>query len=284
VIGGGDGYFGSNTFKTNKVQTYNIFANTYTYRNDFPIMCAMSGGGVYRDTIISVGGYTTGGVAVANCYKGVINRVTLNVTWTPMPSYPAGPITRMASYIAVKFNGVGLMCTGGLIGGNVPTAQTHIWNFCTQSWIAGLPDNTLARANYKACGRGDNVVYTVAGFTNTGTGVSEYITFTSIDGPCQNMVGINNNGNIPSEYKLRQNYPNPFNPSTIISYQIPEAGIVKLFIISAEGKELEILENHHKPAGIYHITFDGVNYPSGVYFCRLESGNFKETKKMLLIK
>ena len=121
IIGGGDGYFGTNTFKTNKVQTYNTITNSYTYRNDFPILCAMSGGGAYRDTIISVGGYTTGGNAIANCYKGVINRFTLNVTWTSMPSYPAGPITRMASYIAVKYNGVGLMCTGGLVGGNVPT-------------------------------------------------------------------------------------------------------------------------------------------------------------------
>jgi hypothetical protein len=99
------------------------------------------------------------------------------------------------------------------------------------------------------------------------------------------MVGINlNRDNIPSDYMLKQNYPNPFNPSTKISYRIPEPGIVRIIISSAEGKELELLENQFKSAGTYDIIFDGRNYPSGVYFCKFESGNFTETKKMLLIK
>jgi hypothetical protein len=285
LIGGGDGYFGTNVFVTNKVQVYNIISNSYSYKTDFPIPCSMSGGGIYRDTIISVGGYTTGGIALANCYKGVINPSTLNITWSPIASYPAGPILRMASYIAVKSTGVGLMCTGGLVGGNVPTAQTHIWNFCTRSWIAGLPDNALARANYKACGRGDNIVYTVAGYTNTGTGLTEYMTFNLIEGPCQNMVGVHGNGNtIPDMFVLNQNYPNPFNPQTTISFSLPVGGLVKIIVTDIQGKEVAEAVNRLYSAGNHSIDFRADNLSSGIYFYTLTSGEFKDTKRMLLIK
>src|SRR4030095_12240895 len=285
VLCGGDGYFGTSIFVTNKVQAYNINTDSYTYKNDFPIFCSMAGGGIYRDTIISVGGYTTGGIALANCYKGVVNPSTLNITWTPIANYPAGPISRMASYIAVKGTGVGLMCTGGLVGGSVPTAQTHIWNFCTRSCLPGVPDNGLARANYKACGKGDNIVYTVAGFTNTGTGLTEYMTFNSIDGPCQNMVGIEGNGGIiPDKFELKQNYPNPFNPQTTISFSLPEAGNVRIVVTDIQGREAVVIVNRFYTAGNHSVDFRADELSSGIYFYTLTSGAFKDTKKMLLVK
>lgn len=285
IVGGGDGYFGSSTLKTNKVQVYNINSNSYSYSTNYPISCAMLGGGLYRDTIITVGGYTTGGVAVANCYKGVINPNTLEISWTSIAPYPAGTITRMASYVAVKNTGVGIMCTGGALGGSVPTAQTHFWNFCTQSWQPGLPDNGQARSNYKACGRGYDVIYTVAGFTNTGTGKTEYITLNVIEGPCMNMVGTNNNNlQLPSSFELKQNYPNPFNPETKISFTLPEGGKVSLKVTNSAGKQVVILADGIYNAGIHNVTFKADDLSSGVYFYTLYAPGFRETKKMLLIK
>lgn len=285
IVGGGDGYFGSSTLKTNKVQVYNINSNSYSYSTNYPISCAMLGGGLYRDTIITVGGYTTGGVAVANCYKGVINPNTLEISWTSIAPYPAGTITRMASYVAVKNTGVGIMCTGGALGGSVPTAQTHFWNFCTQSWQPGLPDNGQARSNYKACGRGYDVIYTVAGFTNTGTGKTEYITLNVIEGPCLNMVGTNNNNlQLPSSFELKQNYPNPFNPETRISFSLPEGGKVSLKVTNSAGKQVAVLADGIYNAGIHNVTFKADDLSSGVYFYTLYAPGFRETKKMLLIK
>ncbi|MEO8512147.1 MAG: T9SS type A sorting domain-containing protein [Ignavibacteria bacterium] len=284
VIGGGDGYFGSTALKTNKVQLYNVTNNSYSYKTDLPMPIAMMGGGLYRDTIITAGGYTTGGVSIANCYKGVINPSTLNITWTSLPSYPPGTVTRLASYVAVKGTGVGIMFTGGAIGGNAPTAQTHFWNFCTQSWQPGLPDNSQARSNFKACGLGYDVVYTVGGYTtNNNSNRTESLTFSQIDGPCQNMVGINNNS-IPVKFELKQNYPNPFNPETKISFSVPTAGNVKITVTNINGEQVSELVNGMFLTGNHSVTFRPDNLASGIYFYTIISGNYKETKKMLLVK
>ena len=284
IIGGGDGYFGVNALRSRKVQVYNINTNAYTVINDYPINCAMLGGGIYRDTIIAVGGYTDGGNATANCYKGVINPSTFYVTWTSMPSYPAGPILRMASFVAVKGDGVGIMCTGGAVNGSNPTSQTFFWNFCTQNWQNNLPNNALARSNFKATGRG-NEIYIVAGFTNTGVGTTEKISFSYIDGPCSNMLGFNNSNNsLPEYYFLNQNYPNPFNPSTKISFGIPKSSKVILTLYDQAGKEIAVLTNKEFPAGKHSIEFYSENFSSGIYFYKLTAEDFSAVKKMVLIK
>jgi hypothetical protein len=285
VIGGGDGYFGSNTLKTNKVQVYNTQNDTYSYKTDYPLPCAMLAGGIYRDTIISAGGYTTGGISISNSYKGVINPGNLNITWTSIPSYPGGSIVRMASHTAVKNTGVGVMFTGGAIGGYVPTSQTHFWNFCTQSWLTGLPNNTLARSNYKASSNGYDRIYMAGGFTNTGVGTTESLVFEMIDGPCMNMVGTGGNQtNIPDKFELRQNYPNPFNPTTMISFSIPKGSLVKVIVTNIQGKEVKELTNGLYNAGRYSLEFNAENFSSGIYFCSIFAGEFRETKKMLLVK
>ena len=101
---------------------------------------------------------------------------------------------------------------------------------------------------------------------------------------------INNiNTEIPSSFSLSQNYPNPFNPNTKIKFDIPSKGKnqkakVKLLIYDILGKEIETLLNEQLNPGIYEVTFDGSNIPSGIYFYRLSAGNFSETKKLILFK
>ena len=89
---------------------------------------------------------------------------------------------------------------------------------------------------------------------------------------------------IPRHFSLEQNYPNPFNPSTTISWQLPEASNVTLKIFNSLGREVETLVNEEKPAGTYELTWNAANLPSGVYFYRLQAGEFVEAKKMILIK
>lgn len=99
------------------------------------------------------------------------------------------------------------------------------------------------------------------------------------------LVGITPNGKeIPKVFKLYNNYPNPFNPNSIIKFDIPKQSDVKLVIYSILGQEVEMLVNGHYEAGAYSVTWDGSNYPSGVYFYKITAGDYVEVKKMVLLK
>jgi photosystem II stability/assembly factor-like uncharacterized protein len=97
--------------------------------------------------------------------------------------------------------------------------------------------------------------------------------------------GHNSSGLI-NQYQLLQNYPNPFNPSTIITYKLNKKSVVTIKIYNVLGKEILTLINEKKEAGSYKINFNAgnLNLPSGVYFYRLITPDYSETKKMVLIK
>ena len=88
----------------------------------------------------------------------------------------------------------------------------------------------------------------------------------------------------PTEYALLQNYPNPFNPVTVINYQLPKTGNVKLSVYDALGQEVNILVNESQFAGNHQIEWNASAKPSGIYFYRLEAGSFVSVRKMILIK
>ena len=98
------------------------------------------------------------------------------------------------------------------------------------------------------------------------------------------IVGVEEEETLPTEFSLEQNYPNPFNPSTTISWLQPEGSHVTLKIFNALGEELATLINEYKPTGKYEVEFSAVDLPSGVYFYQLKAGDFIDTKKMLLLK
>ena len=99
------------------------------------------------------------------------------------------------------------------------------------------------------------------------------------------ISGINPSSNSQiQDYKLEQNFPNPFNPITKINFEIPKTSYISLRIFDVAGKEVSDLINEIKNPGKYSINFDGTNFASGTYFCRLESNEFILIKKMLLIK
>ena len=99
------------------------------------------------------------------------------------------------------------------------------------------------------------------------------------------LTGINqNNQNVLKSFNLYQNFPNPFNPSTTINYTLPKAGNVKLTLYNALGSKVAVIVNEHKPAGNYSVQFNAGNLPSGIYLYRLESGNYSDAKKFILLK
>jgi Secretion system C-terminal sorting domain len=104
------------------------------------------------------------------------------------------------------------------------------------------------------------------------------------------VTGVNEVNNlIPEEFHLYQNYPNPFNPTTSIQYAISSRQFVSLMVYDVLGSEVATLVNEEQPAGSYEIKFsasggDASVLPSGIYFYRLQAGNFNETKKMVLLR
>jgi len=90
--------------------------------------------------------------------------------------------------------------------------------------------------------------------------------------------------NIPIKFKLYNNYPNPFNPETTIGFDIPKSTFTQLIIFDALGREIAILLNEKLSAGSYEVDWNGKDYPSGVYFYKLVSGDFVDVKKMMLVK
>ncbi len=87
-----------------------------------------------------------------------------------------------------------------------------------------------------------------------------------------------------NSFKLNQNYPNPFNPTTKISFSIAEKGKVQLKVYDIIGKEIKTLVNGELNAGVYNLTFDASNLPSGIYIYEIRTDKFLASKKMLLLK
>ncbi len=102
--------------------------------------------------------------------------------------------------------------------------------------------------------------------------------------PGTHTVGVEKADAKIASFRLLQNYPNPFNPTTVISYQLPVASDVNLKVYDILGREVATLVNQIKPAGSYDVTFDASKMASGVYFYRLQTETFVETKQMILVK
>ena len=99
------------------------------------------------------------------------------------------------------------------------------------------------------------------------------------------QIGIQNiSSEVPSAFSLSQNYPNPFNPTTNIRFDLPKSGSVKLVVFDELGREVATLVNEKLQPGTYEVDWNGSSYASGVYFYRIQTDEFSETKKMLLIK
>jgi len=91
-------------------------------------------------------------------------------------------------------------------------------------------------------------------------------------------------GVVASQLRLHSNYPNPFNPSTVIRYEIPAIVDVSLRIHDVLGREVAVLVDGMNEAGVFHVTWNAQDLPTGLYLLRMTAGTFVETRKMLLVK
>jgi hypothetical protein len=98
------------------------------------------------------------------------------------------------------------------------------------------------------------------------------------------IVGVETEQSVPEKFVLYQNYPNPFNPTSTIKFELPFSGKASLVVYNMLGQEVKTLIDGFLTRGNYAVQFSGTGLASGVYFYRLSSGNFVETKKMILLK
>ena len=89
---------------------------------------------------------------------------------------------------------------------------------------------------------------------------------------------------LPRSFVLKQNYPNPFNPTTTIEYGVGSRQYVELTVYNVLGQKIAVLVNGERNGGNYRVNFDASRLPSGVYFYRLKTSGYSETKKMVLIR
>jgi hypothetical protein len=114
-------------------------------------------------------------------------------------------------------------------------------------------------------------------------GTSDYSTVASfITG--DKVVSVSDTDKLPDEYKLLQNYPNPFNPSTTISFSLPQRNYVRLELIDMLGKVVMNIAEGEYDAGTHNVKLNVPNLSSGVYFYKLNAGQFSQVKKLILMK
>lgn len=272
----------------------------------------LNSGGQF-DSCISGTNLTTGGVTTGwNCDLGT-SSWTMSM-WVTIPSTTSGSAYYLfgdagSGSFRCFHNGVAgqdnLVLRGGFtdvtvtgIGPN-PTVVTFVYDSAAaqvRAYKNGVLANTVAQTLNIVTGTG----FKVGGYgTSTSFGgkmdefrlwrraltPTEVSTLWNSDLSGCGVVGISQNGNeVPNAFSLSQNYPNPFNPTTNIKFSLPQTGLVKLTVFDILGREVSVLVNEVKTAGNYVADFDASMLSSGVYFYRLESGNFVETKKMLLVK
>lgn len=148
----------------------------------------------------------------------------------------------------------------------VTTSNSHLAYHASQTDVVYISDNYIFLL-------GDSVRYSkwYAGST--------FYPFAWTD-----LTDVKNSvSNIPN-FALFQNFPNPFNPATKIKYQISELSKVRLTVYDMLGREITTLVNEEKAAGLYEVEFNGTELPSGVYFYRIETGKYSDTKKFVLLK
>jgi hypothetical protein len=158
---------------------------------------------------------------------------------------------------------------------NVFGKQRTVWQFLAQKW------NSYA---YSLTTFADSIGITESQYE---PGMYEYLKGAIIDGKLYGVVTGTvpaTANSLPTRPSLFQSYPNPFNPSTTITYELPKSSEVRLSVFDMLGREVSVLVNERRDAGVHEVKFDGSSLASGVYVYRIQAGDFVASKKLLLLK
>lgn len=208
--------------------------------------------------------FNSGDVYVAVGSQGKIYKSTdLGVSWQLKPS---GTSNTLRSVYFVSLD------SGVVVGDNGTIRFTTNGG---ETWFTNSYFNSPSTRNYKS-------VSCMNKSTATSLALADSIHIVSND-PI--TTGIQNiSSELPEKFCLSQNYPNPFNPNTKIRFQISKTADVKLEVYDVRGKQIETLVNQELRTGTYEVDFNGNKYSSGIYFYKIFTSDFIETRKMMLVK
>jgi hypothetical protein len=276
------------------------------------------------NSIISLLGLTAYPMGVVGRRTGVVSRdswfgqcMIQTNNYPPAVSYTTNrhynPATRMVdmTVIATALRDIDTNCMINFVitednmvypqtgNSSCPGSSTWIHRFVVRNMVNGATGEALSTGHW-ASGTTKTKTWTTTldaawVYANCKTGVFVYmqggnLSYTSPVLQTKKEVvstfptGVENPVNVPLEYNLAQNYPNPFNPNTNIHFTIKKEGIVKFQVFDILGNVVATFSDGFMKAGEYNAEFSGVNLSSGVYFYKLTSGDFSETKKMMLLK
>lgn len=167
-----------------------------------------------------------------------------------------------------------ILIVGGLSDFQAYQKSCELYDYRTNSWTS-TSSMTFARYSHTATLTGNNVLV-VGGYPFLTVQCELYISGIT-DVPRDKEIS-------PSSFQLRQNYPNPFNPKTIIEYSLSKHSHVRIMIVDMLGRRLRTLVDEDKTSGTYKLGFDAKDLPSGLYFYRLQTNEFSQTRKLVLLK
>lgn len=209
--------------------------------------------------------------------------------YTTLNTPPKAKIT--ASPFSVKFDTLAnagdtvsyfvSICNYGNTNLSVSSVTSNNPVFTVESFPSTVSANQFGYARIKFTPAASNTLYS-GELTINNSDSTLKIALNGISGEVNGITPVS--GEIPNTYNLSQNYPNPFNPATYIKFSLPEAGFVKLIIYDIMGREVNTLVSENLKAGSYVADWDASSATSGVYFYKLITDNYTETKRMILVK
>jgi hypothetical protein len=203
------------------------------------------------------------------------------ITWTTKAPYPGGYRFR---WDAAPWGNNSIIVTGGCAIATtfVPLPECYVYNIDSDTWFPMMNKPTpICAASVGSFRLPNNSWRFVVASGWTG---SEATTKTEIYADDSYTVNVNIDVNLPSSYSLDQNYPNPFNPSTTFRFSIANDEWVTLSLFNAIGQRVNTLINRDMKAGKYEFSFNLSRLSSGIYFYRLDAGNYSAVKKLVLMK
>lgn len=160
-----------------------------------------------------------------------------------------------------------------------PSAGALTVSFPGGNILRNYPDSVVVRVNAAPGTTPGNYTVTLTGKGPNGTPVHRRTVALTVG-----LVGISNSNSTPDDFSLSQNFPNPFNPDTKIEYNLKSQTNVKLSVYDAMGRLVSAINKGSQAAGKHYVTFNASSLSSGVYYYKLETPGFTDTKKMLLVK
>jgi len=252
-------------------------------------------------------GYNNSGIAIVsgmNEYVYIGTNNTRIYKWVNGNTWTAQPTPGQANNLSIIFPAENIGVAGGstslLYTTNGGTLWSNYSGILGSGSINGLATGYAAGVLFYT--RGSSIYNTTNGGFNWAIATTQTGTYNHLikARTGYNLWAIRSNGGIskftssvginpisteiPSSYSLSQNYPNPFNPTTKIKFDVARLGDVKIVVYDVMGREVQSLVNESLKPGTYEASFDGSQLTSGVYFYKMVTEGFTETKRMILLK